>query len=410
MCSDRVPQRLHDIVIETTLALSFADRTTQDAFLTDAYAIRTLTRHVEIVCEAAVQIEQALGREEAAALLSSVNVRVLKDMGNLLRHQYRRVRSIVIWETVRDDFPSLQSEAKQALRGYDIGADVLALPTILAAPSLLRDALADTGFVVVTDHGIDLSRLHAAYAAVEAFFALPEAEKRRYMVGADGQRGYTPFGREHAKDADAPDLKEFWHVGRDEIAPNLWPDRPADFEREIAWLYDALDALGLRLLRALTDPLGVPEGTFDAMAAGGNSVLRLLHYPPLSPDADPRSIRAAAHEDINLITLLVSASAAGLELKDREGRWHAVDAPPDSVIVDSGDMLARITNGALPSTTHRVVNPEGPNTSRYSMPFFLHPRPDAVLSVFEQYDGPDAPLDITAGAFLRQRLEEIGLS
>ena len=300
-------------------------------------------------------------------------------------------------------------EAKRAPRGYDVGADILALPTITAAPSLFRDALADTGFVVVTDHGIDLSRLHAAYAAVEAFFALPEAEKRRYVVGRDGQRGYTPFGREHAKDADAPDLKEFWHVGRDAIAPNVWPERPEAFEREVAWLYDALDGLGLGLLRALTEPLGVPDDTFDRMAAGGNSVLRLLHYPPLSADADPRSIRAAAHEDINLITLLVSASAAGLELQDREGRWHAVDAPPDSVIVDSGDMLARVTNGALPSTTHRVVNPEGPNTSRYSMPFFLHPRPDAVLSVFDGYEDAGTPEDITAGAFLRQRLEEIGL-
>ena len=286
----------------------------------------------------------------------------------------------------------------------------LALAEAEARPRALYDALADTGFVVVTEHGIDLSRLHDAYAQVEAFFARPEAEKRAYMIGSDGQRGYTPFGREHAKDADAPDLKEFWHVGRDEIAPNVWPDAPAGFERQVAWLYDALDGLGLRLLRALTGPLGVAPGTFDAMAAGGNSVLRLLHYPPLSENADPRSVRAAAHEDINLITLLVSASAAGLQLRDRQGVWRAVDAPPDSVIVDVGDMLSRITNGALPSTTHRVVNPEGPNTSRYSMPFFLHPRPDAVLSVFGQFrDGQEAP-DITGRDFLAERLRQIGLS
>ena len=286
----------------------------------------------------------------------------------------------------------------------------LSLAETEVRPQALHDALAGTGFVVVTDHGIDLSRLHEAYAVVEAFFALPEAEKRRYVVGRDGQRGYTPFGREHAKDADAPDLKEFWHVGRDAIAPNVWPDRPRGFERQVAWLYDALDALGLRLLRALTGPLGVAPDTFDAMARGGNSVLRLLHYPPLAPDADPASVRAAAHEDINLITLLVSASAAGLELLDRGGTWRAVDAPPDSVIVDVGDMLSRITNGALPATTHRVVNPQGPNGPRYSMPFFLHPRPDAVLSVLDRYRDADAAPDVTAGAFLAERLRQIGLT
>ncbi|MBB4659027.1 isopenicillin N synthase family dioxygenase [Parvularcula dongshanensis] len=273
----------------------------------------------------------------------------------------------------------------------------------------LYEALARTGFVVVTDHGIDLSRLHDAYAAVEAFFALPEEEKLAYVVGRDGQRGYTAFGREHAKDSPAPDLKEFWHVGRDAIAPNVWPERPKSFSREVAWLYEALDELGLKLLRALTGPLEVPADTFDEIAEGGNSVLRLLHYPPLSQDADPASIRAAAHEDINLITLLVSASASGLELLDRDGTWRAIEAPADAVIVDTGDMLARITNDHLPATTHRVVNPEGPNGSRYSMPFFLHPRPDAKLAVFDQFkDGSEAP-DITAGEFLRQRLEAIGL-
>ena len=223
-------------------------------------------------------------------------------------------------------------------------ADTVATLTLSGAeadPRALYDALADTGFVVVTEHGIDLSRLHDAYAEVEAFFALPEAEKRSYMVGRDGQRGYTPFGREHAKDARAPDLKEFWHVGRDGIAPNVWPTAPSGFERQVAWLYDALDTLGLRLLRALTRPLGVASDAFDEMAGGGNSVLRLLHYPPLAADADPAAVRAAAHEDINLITLLVSASAAGLELRDRGGVWRAVDAPPDSVVVDVGDMLSR---------------------------------------------------------------------
>ena len=358
------------------------------------------------------EVARRMGKEQFEGSFQTVAYHQVVGARNWIIHQYDEIDHEVIFEIATVHCPRLRAEALDLLAtrtGAAPAVPIMTLDATEAEPGALHDALADTGFVVITDHGIDLSRLHAAYAAVEAFFALPEAEKRRYMVGTDGQRGYTPFGREHAKDADAPDLKEFWHVGRDEIAPNVWPERPSDFAREVAWLYDALDGLGLKLLRALTEPLGVPEDTFDRMATNGNSVLRLLHYPPLAPDADPRSIRAAAHEDINLITLLVSASAAGLELQDREGRWHAIDAPADSVIVDSGDMLARITNGALPSTTHRVVNPEGPNTSRYSMPFFLHPRPGAVLSVFDQYRDGNQADDITAGAFLRERLEQIGL-
>lgn len=274
----------------------------------------------------------------------------------------------------------------------------------------LYNALTDTGFVVVTDHGIDLSRLENAYAAVEGFFALPTEEKEKYVVGKDGQRGYTAFGRENAKGNDVPDLKEFWHVGRESIAPNVWPEKPEAFEREVAWLYDELDRVGLDLLRSLTKPLDVAEDTFDKMATGGNSVLRLLHYPPVAEDADPNAVRAAAHEDINLITLLVSASAAGLELLDRDGNWRAIEAPANAIIADAGDMLARITNQKIPATTHRVVNPEGPNVSRYSMPFFLHPKPDAMLSVFPQFRDGTEMEDITGGDFLAERLREIGLS
>lgn len=263
--------------------------------------------------------------------------------------------------------------------------------------------------MVITDHGIDLSRLHNAYRAVEDFFALPTEVKERSIVGNDGQRGYTPFGRENAKGNPVPDLKEFWHVGRDAIAPNVWPEEPAAFEEEVAWLYDELDRVGLDLLRALTKPLEIDTDTFDQMAEGGNSVLRLLHYPPVPDSIEPGAVRAAAHEDINLITLLVCASAAGLELLDRDGEWRAVEAPADAIIADAGDMLARITNGVVPATTHRVVNPDGPNISRYSMPFFLHPRPDAVLSVFPQFrDGTEAA-DITGLDFLKERLAEIGL-
>lgn len=273
----------------------------------------------------------------------------------------------------------------------------------------LYAALTDTGFVVLTDHGIDLSRLHHAYRAARAFFDLPAEEKARFVVGSDGQRGYTAFGRENAKGNPVPDLKEFWHVGRDAIAPNVWPDEPPDFRDAVGWLYDELDRVGLDILRALTRRLGIPGTTFDEMATDGNSVLRLLHYPPVPGDADPRAVRAAAHEDINLITLLVSASAAGLEILGRDGSWQAVQAPPDAIIADAGDMLARITNGRIPATTHRVVNPDGENVSRYSMPFFLHPRPDAVLETFPAFrDGTEQP-PITAQAFLAERLAEIGL-
>ncbi|WOI53697.1 isopenicillin N synthase family dioxygenase [Parvularcula sp. LCG005] len=278
-----------------------------------------------------------------------------------------------------------------------------------AFSSALYEALKATGFVIITDHGIDLDRLHDSYRTVEEFFALPAVEKTRYMVGKDGQRGYTPFGREHAKGNPHPDLKEFWHVGRDEIAPNVWPVEPAAFEAEVAWLYRSLDDAGLTLLEALTQPLELEANYFAKMAEGGNSILRLLHYPPIAEGADPHCVRAAAHEDINLITLLVAASASGLELLDRNGKWQAIDAPQDSIIVDAGDMLARITNGHISATTHRVVNPDGPNQSRYSMPFFLHPRPDAILSCMPQFrDGTEAE-DITGAGFLAERLAEIGL-
>ncbi|MEM1381379.1 MAG: 2-oxoglutarate and iron-dependent oxygenase domain-containing protein [Pseudomonadota bacterium] len=285
---------------------------------------------------------------------------------------------------------------------------ILSLRDGIDADVLFR-ALTDTGFIVLVDHGVDLSQLQASYDAVEAFFALPTAEKEAYITDTSGQRGYTRFGTENAKDNPVPDLKEFWHVGRDAILPNVWPEKPAHFREAIGWLYGELDRVGLDLLRALTRPLDVPRGTFDDMASGGNSVLRLLHYPPIAETADPDAVRAAAHEDINLITLLVSASAAGLELLDREGEWRAIEAPPNAIIADAGDMLARITNNTIPATTHRVVNPDGPNVSRYSMPFFLHPRQDAMLSVFPQFrDGTEAP-DITGGAFLAERLAEIGL-
>ncbi|MEM8771123.1 MAG: 2-oxoglutarate and iron-dependent oxygenase domain-containing protein [Pseudomonadota bacterium] len=276
------------------------------------------------------------------------------------------------------------------------------------------------GFIILKDHGVSADLLKAAYGASQAFFALPLEEKMKFAAGVDGQRGYTPFGTEHAKDSAAPDLKEFFHVGREfepdaplaDVYPvNVWPQEPNDFRSVFLQLYKALEDAGLAMLEALAPSLDVDEDYFRRMATDGNSILRLLHYPPVPDGADPNAIRAAAHEDINLITILVAANGAGLELLDRDGNWLPVETDPDNLIVDAGDMLARATNDVIPATTHRVVNPEGPNVSRYSMPFFIHPHPDAVITCLESCKGDGAKYpDITADAFLKQRLKEIGLA
>ena len=289
-----------------------------------------------------------------------------------------------------------------------------------AFQTALLEGLTRFGFIIVKDHPVPKELLTRAYAASAAFFACPEAQKLGSMVGVDGQRGYTPFGREHAKDASAPDLKEFWHIGRefppeDQLAdiypPNVWPETPVNFREIFLELYAALEGAGLILLDALAPSLKVDPAYFRDMAGEGNSILRLLHYPPVPEGADPACVRAAAHEDINLITILVAANGAGLELLDRDGAWLPVETDTDNLIVDAGDMLARSTNDVIPATTHRVVNPVGPNVSRYSMPFFMHPRPDAKLSCLDSCRGEAARYDdITAMDFLRQRLAEIGLA
>jgi isopenicillin N synthase-like dioxygenase len=282
-------------------------------------------------------------------------------------------------------------------------------------------ALKEFGFAIIKDHLIDKQKLSNCYNLTEELFKLPVHTKEKYALKDNGfQRGYTPFGTEHAKDQKVPDLKEFWHVGRElasnhEFASlypmNIWPSEVAEYKPSMLELYELLDETGEILLESLTGPLDVPTNYFTDMVQDGNSILRVLHYPPISKDADPRSIRAAAHEDINLITLLVSASASGLEILTREGEWMSVDTDPSNIIVDSGDMLSRITNEVIPSTTHRVVNPQdGKNTSRYSMPYFIHPHPKATLSCIESCVGPGRKYtDINAQEFLFQRLREIGL-
>lgn len=281
--------------------------------------------------------------------------------------------------------------------------------------------LKEYGFIVLKDHPIPTVLLDQAYRQIEELFALPVDSKMRYALKDNGfQRGYTPFGTEHAKDAAVMDLKEFWHVGRElpeghrysAVYPkNIWPDEIPEFRSTMAKIFTALDETGKIMLEALTYPLEVPRDFFTRMMGEGNSILRLLHYPPIPRDADPRCVRAAAHEDINLITILVAATASGLQLKDRDGKWLPIESDPNTLIVDAGDMLARITNNLIPSTTHRVVNPDdGTNNHRYSMPYFIHPNPDAMLECLPSclMDGAKYP-PISSQDFLFQRLREIGL-
>ena len=303
----------------------------------------------------------------------------------------------------------------------------LSLTQNAADPDGFARALGDSferfGFAVVADHGVPQPLIERAWAQTEAFFALEEAEKRAHFIpGGGGARGYTPFKTEIAKGADIVDLKEFWHVGRDlpaghrfaeVMAPNVWPARPDGFRETFTQLFAAFDRAGDIILSAIARHLGLTPDWFDAAVKDGNSILRLLHYPPIPADAE--GVRAGAHEDINLITLLLGAEEAGLELLDRDGRWLPVKPPEGAMVVNVGDMLQRLTNHVLPSTTHRVVNPapERRGHSRYSMPFFLHPAPDFLIKTLPgcvSATNPDRyPEPITAHDYLHERLVEIGL-
>ena len=287
----------------------------------------------------------------------------------------------------------------------------------------LGAAYREWGFAGIRGHGIPQDVIDGAYDAFTAFFALPEAVKKQYHVpGGGGARGYTPFGVETAKDSKYFDLKEFWHVGREvrddkyaEAMPaNVWPSEvPAFRERALA-LYEALDGLGSRMLSALALGLDLPEDYFADKTNNGNSILRPIHYPPITTDDVP-NVRAGAHEDINLITLLVGASAEGLQVLSRKGEWVPYTADADTIVVNIGDMLQRLTNHVLPSTTHRVVNPPGEKARqpRYSTPFFLHPNPDFLIDVLPNCVSADNPSrypePITAQGYLDERLREIKL-
>jgi isopenicillin N synthase-like dioxygenase len=285
-------------------------------------------------------------------------------------------------------------------------------------------AYREYGFCGISGHGISPELIEKSYAAFKKFFALPEATKRKYhLPGAGGARGYTGFMVETAKDSKYPDLKEFWHVGREiprdskfaeVMPPNLWPVEVADFKQYGYGLYQALDQLGARVLAALALHIGLPEHYFADKTDSGNAILRPIHYPPITADGIP-NVRAGAHEDINLITLLVGASAAGLEVKSKQGEWVPFTSDADTIVVNIGDMLQRLTNHVYPSTTHRVVNPPGEQARqpRYSVPFFLHPNPDFVIDVLPSCISADNPSrypePITAQGYLEERLREIKL-
>lgn len=280
------------------------------------------------------------------------------------------------------------------------------------------------GFAVVSDHGLDEGTIDAAIADAKAFFALPEDVKRAYhLPGTGGARGLTPFGVEAAKDASAVDLKEFWHVGRElpeghpyrqYMRDNLWPAEVEGFQAHLSGMFDAMDQLGRKILKAIARYLDLGDDYFEDKVQLGNSVLRMLHYPPVPADAP--GVRAGAHEDINVITLLLGAEEAGLQLKDADGEWLEIAPPPGALVVNIGDMLQRLTNHVLPSTTHRVVNPapERRGFARFSTPFFLHFNPDFVIETLPSMvtaENPDRYVDkaIMAEDFLMERLREIRL-
>lgn len=307
------------------------------------------------------------------------------------------------------------SEHVSTLSASAIGTDAFA--------RAIATAFERHGFVVIADHGIAPEVIDGCAAASREFFALPEAVKRRYhRPGGGGARGYTPPGIETAPGATHPDLKEFWHVGRElppghrleaSMPPNFWPvEVPQLRERALA-LWAAFDTLGRQLLGAIACALALPREFFENKVNEGNSILRLLHYPPV--EGEPGALRAGEHEDINVITLLLGAEEPGLELRTREGAWLPIDPLPGSVVCNVGDMLQRVTNGVLRSTTHRVANP-GPGQaarSRHAMPFFLHFNPDFELRTLPSCvsaESPDRyPEAITADACLRQRLKDIRL-
>ncbi|MES2688898.1 MAG: 2-oxoglutarate and iron-dependent oxygenase domain-containing protein [Bacteroidota bacterium] len=287
----------------------------------------------------------------------------------------------------------------------------------------LGKAYEDIGFVAVKGHFLSDALSTNLYDQVQQFYGLNNDVKESYEVpGLAGQRGYTSFGKEHAKGRTEGDLKEFWQFGqyvddgdpiKAEYPDNVKVNELSDFNTLGKEAYKKLEETGKYMLRAIALYLGLDEFYFDDKIHNGNSILRAIHYPPITNE--PKSaVRAAEHEDINLITLLMGASAEGLEVLNKQNNWVGITALPDQLVVNVGDMLQRLTNNKLKSTTHRVVNPpkEKWGTSRYSIPFFLHPKSSMKLDCLPStIDGthPLAYEPITAGEYLDERLREIGL-
>ena len=287
----------------------------------------------------------------------------------------------------------------------------------------LGKAYEEIGFVAVKNHGLSDALCNELYAQVKGFFTLSKEEKETYEIeGLAGQRGYVSFGKEHAKNKNEGDLKEFWHFGqtvedddpiKEEYPDNVQVNELPEFNAVGREVYQKLEETGREMLRAIALHLNLDENYFDAKIHNGNSILRPIHYPPITHEPKD-AVRAAEHEDINLITLLMGASADGLQVLNKSGEWISVTALPDQIVVNVGDMLQRLTNNKLKSTTHRVINPprEKWGTSRYSIPFFLHPRSEVSLNCLPSCISESQPKnfsDITAGEYLEQRIIELGL-
>lgn len=287
----------------------------------------------------------------------------------------------------------------------------------------LGEAYQNIGFVAIKNHGLSDDLTSQLYEAVEKFFRLPEATKQRYeFPELFGQRGYIGKGKEKAKGRNTGDLKEFFHVGQpaDQKLPdypdNIWPDEVSELEDLTTTAFRTLEKAGFSMLQAIALYLNLDENYFDDKVSSGNSILRAIHYFPIEdPESIPEdAVRAAEHGDINLITLLMGASADGLQVLRRDGEWIPITALPDQIVVNVGDMLSRLTNNKLKSTIHRVVNPPKAKmkTSRFSIPFFMHPKSSMDLSCLDSCISAEEPKlyeDMSAGEFLDERLREIGL-
>src|SRR5258706_161626 len=290
----------------------------------------------------------------------------------------------------------------------------------------LGEAYNNIGFVAIRNHYLSDGLSTELYDVIKKFFSLQDSVKQKYEIaGLAGQRGYIGKGKEHAKGRNTGDLKEFYHVGqtvvgddpiKKEYPDNIWPEELPEFRTIALEVYKQLERTGVQMLRAIALYLNLPENYFEDKVKHGNSILRPIHYFPIeNPDSVPAdAVRAAEHGDINLITLLMGASADGLQVLRRDGKWIPITALPDQLVVNVGDMLERLTNKKLKSTIHRVVNPPRQlmNTPRYSIPFFMHPRSEMSLAALPGRIDANHPKrwdDISAGEFLDQRLKEIGL-